>query len=247
VQCSVFGEPCLVDGGTYCYTTDSEWRDYFRGTGAHSSIVVDGQSQSETAGPFGWKRRPRVRLREWHSTPELDFLDAESDAFLNLPDPVVHRRRVIFVKPGYWIIVDDLTGLSTHQVELTFQFAPLDVKLGPNRWARAQMSGGRALWISPFASAALRPRLRTGEIMPIRGWISGDYGCRQPAPTLTYSSTVSLPWRVLTLLMPDKDGSPSPPAVRLVYDEDSLPAGLVFERSGESMRVDKRAVLVERG
>ena len=246
VQLSAFGEPCLVDSGTFCYTPESDWRDFFRSTGAHSSLVVDGRSQSETSGPFGWKRRPRVRLREWHSTPDLDFLDADSDAFLCLPDPVIHRRRVIFVKPRYWIIVDDLEGLSTHQVELTFQFAPLDVRLGPNRWARAQLRGGRALWLSPFASATLRPRLRTGEVLPIRGWISTDYGCRQPAPTLTYAATVALPWRVLTLVMPDEAGRASPPAVRLVYDDEGLPAGVVFERSGESMRVDERAVLVER-
>ena len=57
-------------------------------------------SQAEPAGTFGWQRQPRVRLREWHSTPEFDFLDAEHDGYSALPDPVVHRRRVIFVKPG---------------------------------------------------------------------------------------------------------------------------------------------------
>ena len=53
-------------------------------------------------------RKPRVKLREWHSTPEFDFLDAEHNGYLSLADPVGHRRRVIFVKPGYWILVDDL-------------------------------------------------------------------------------------------------------------------------------------------
>jgi hypothetical protein len=245
VQAAVFGEPCLVDPGNYCYTPETEWRDYFRSTAAHSSIVVDGKSQSEPSGPFGWTRRPRVRLREWHSTPDLDFLDADSDAFLHLADPVVHRRRVVFVKPRYWIIVDDLAGVSAHQVELTFQFAPLDVRLGPNRWVRAQLKKG-ALWLSPFTSAAMRPRLRSGESHPIRGWISNDYGQRTPAPTLTYASTVALPWRVLTVLIPDATGSSSPPAVRLLYDEDGLPSGMSFERTGETIRLDERAVMVER-
>ena len=30
VQCSIFGEPCLVDAGTYCYTAEPVWRDFFR-------------------------------------------------------------------------------------------------------------------------------------------------------------------------------------------------------------------------
>jgi hypothetical protein len=246
VQCAVFGEPCLVDAGTYCYTTEVEWRDFFRSTAAHSTIAVDGRSQAEPAGPFGWARRPRVRLREWHSTPDLDFLDAESDAFLNLPDPVLHRRRVIFVKPRYWVIVDDLTALSTHRVDLSFQCSALQVTLGPNRWARARTPSGRSLWISPFAAGVLRPSVRAGESRPIRGWISPDYGQRHPAPALTYTSTVAMPWRALTLLFPEMHTGTTPPAVRMIYDDDGLPVGLTFDRSGESVRVDERAIVVER-
>lgn len=245
VQCAIFGEPCVVDAGTYCYTPESEWRNFFRSTAAHSTVLVDGHSQSEPAGPFGWTRRPRARLREWHSTPDLDFLDAEHDAFLTLPDPVVHRRRVVFVKPRYWIVVDDLTGLSRHQIDLTFQFAPLQVTLGPNRWAHAQTARG-ALWISSFASASVRTTLKSGERLPIRGWISANYGQRQPAPTLIYSANIALPCRFLTLLFPDAQGLSSPPPLRLIYDDEDRPSGLVFERWGESVRVDERAVLVER-
>jgi len=246
IQCSIFGEPCLVDAGNYCYTTESEWRDFFRGSAAHNTVTIDGHSQSEPAGPFGWRRRPRVRLREWHSTPELDFVDADHNAFGVGGDTLVHRRRVLFVKPRYWIVVDDLIGTSRHQVNLTFQFAPMQVTLGPNRWARAQTPGGRALWVGPFTSAALRTTLKSGEMHPIRGWIATDYGRRQPAPMLTYSSNAALPWRVLTLLLPDGEGLASPPAVRVIYDNQGLPSGLLFERTGESVRVDERGVLVER-
>jgi hypothetical protein len=246
VQCAVFGEPCLVDPGTYCYTPEVEWRDFFRSTAAHSTIVVDGRSQAEPTGPFGWDRRPQGRLREWHSTADLDFLDAESNAFLTLPDPVLHRRRVLFVKPRYWVIVDDLTGVSSHRVDLTFQCSAIQVTPGPNRWARARTAGGRSLWISPFASGGLRLSVRSGETTPIRGWISPDYGQRYPAPALTYTSRVALPWRVLTLLFPDIDDRSTPPAVRLIYDEDGLPSGLIFDPSGDSVRVDERAIVVER-
>jgi len=244
IQCAIFGEPCLVDPGNYCYTPETEWRDFFRSTAAHNTVIVDGESQAQPAGPFGWRSRPRVRLREWHSTPELDFLDAEHDATYR-GDGVVHRRRILFVKPRYWIVVDDLAGSAQHQVNLTFQFAPMRVTLGPNRWARAQTPGGRALWVGPFASVPVRTSLRCGEIRPIRGWIAPDYGRREPAPTLIYSTTAAFPWRVLTLLLPDAQALLSPPAVRLIYDARGLPAGLSFERSGESVRVDERAVMVE--
>jgi uncharacterized heparinase superfamily protein len=246
LQCSIFGEPCLVDAGTYAYGGESQWRDFFRSTAAHSTVMIDGVCQTEPLGAFGWKRQPRVRLREWHSTPEFDFLDAEHDGYLALADPVVHRRRVIFVKPGYWILIDDLTGTTRHQVDLTFQFGALNVTLGTHPWARAQTAGGKVLWISPFPSAPVQPSLKSGELMPPRGWVSTDYGERQPAPMLIYSFAVALPWRIVTLLLPDRQGLASPPAVRGLYDAAGLPTGVAFERPRRVVRFDDRAVSVER-
>jgi uncharacterized heparinase superfamily protein len=246
VQCSIFGEPCLVDAGTYCYAAEPHWRDFFRSTGAHSTIMIDGQGQAEPTGPFGWRRQPRGRLREWHSTPEFDFLDADHDGYLGLADPVVHRRRVIFVKPAFWIVVDDLSGASRHEVDLTFQFAPIGVTLGAHPWARAETPKGRVLWISPFPSATAQSALKCGDLDPIRGWISREYGHRQPAPMLIYSFAVALPWRIVTLLLPDRQGATSPPAVRGLYDDAGLPVGVAFERPRRVVRFDDNAVSVER-
>jgi hypothetical protein len=246
IQCAIFGEPCLVDAGTYCFTAESPWRDFFRSTAAHSTVVIDGRSQAEPAGPFGWRRQPRGRLREWHSTPDFDFLDADHDGYLGLPDPVVHRRRVIFVKPGFWILVDDLSGAARHQVDLTFQFAPIAVTLGAHPWARAETPNGRVLWVSPFPSAPVQPALHYGGTAPIGGWISRDYGQRQPAPMLIYSFTVALPWRIVTLLLPDRQGSAFPPRVRAIYDEAGRPTGVAFDRPRRSVRFDDTEVSVER-
>jgi uncharacterized heparinase superfamily protein len=246
LQCTIFGEPCLVDAGTYAYAQESQWRDFFRSTVAHSTVVIDRQSQAEPAGPFGWRRQPRGRLREWHSTPEFDFLDADHDGYLSLPDPVLHRRRVIFVKPGFWIVVDDLSGAARHQVDLTFQFAPIAVTLGQHPWARAETPKGRVLWVSPFPSAPVQPELTCGATAPIRGWISRDYGQRQPAPMLMYSFAVALPWRIVTLLLPDRQGAATPPGVRAIYDDAGLPTGVAFERPRRVVRFDDRAVSVER-
>ena len=246
IQCSIFGEPLIVDPGTHCYGGDSRWRDFFRSTAAHSTIVVDGASQAEPAGSFGWHRRPRVRLREWHSTTDVDFLDAEHDGYATLHDPVVHRRRVIFIKPSYWILVDDLSGTGRHDVALAFQFANSRVTLGAHPWARASTPGGECLWISPFPSAPAQPSLKCGVPAPIRGWIRPESTRLSPAPMLIYSFAVALPWRIVTLLLPDRQGLSVPPAVRPIFDADGLPHGFVFERPRRTVRFDDRAVVVER-
>jgi hypothetical protein len=245
VQCSVFGAPAIIDPGTHCYSGDSKWRDYFRSTVAHNTVTIDGESQADASGPFGWRRRPHVRLREWHSTPDFDFLDAEHDGYTRLSDPVRHRRRVIFVKPAFWILIDDLSGTTRHRVELAFQVATGDVALRAHPWARVAIAPGRVLWISPFPSAPAQPTLKCGELSPIRGWIAPELGRLRPAPMLIYSFAVALPWRIVTLLLPDRQGL-STPAVRPIHDDGGLPNGFVFERPRRTVHFDDRAVTVER-
>ena len=253
IQCAIFGDAVIVDPGTHCYR-DSRWRDFFRSTAAHSTVVVDGVSQVEPSGVFGWNRRPRVRLREWHSTADVDFIDAEHDGYATLPQPVTHRRRVIFIKasdaapgtPAYWIVVDDLSGTGRHDVELRFQFAADTVALGPHPWARAKTARGHCLWISPFPSAPAQAAVKCGEPAPICGWIAPDFTRLSPAPMLIYTFAVALPWRIVTLLLPDRQGLSTPPGVRPIYDTGGLPHGFVFERPRRLVRFDDRAVVVER-
>jgi hypothetical protein len=245
VQCSIFGEPCLIDAGTYCYTPERAWREFFRSTAAHSAVRIDGLDQAQSAGPFRWHQRPSARLRIWQSDSHHDLMDADHDAYLRLDDPVACRRRVIFVKPDYWLIVDDLDGTSSHEVEVAFQFAPaMQVTFGSQSWARAETPGGRVLWMLSLSSSPVQTTLRRGELNPIRGWTSSDYGQRQPAPMLVYASRATLPWRALTLLLPDSEGLASPPLVTPLFDDDGRPTGLTFERPRRSVRIDERAVVI---
>jgi hypothetical protein len=236
IQCSAFGEPFLVDPGTGTYA-DEAWRSFFRGTAAHSTVMVDGVSQAEPAAPFAWRQRPRAGLRRWVSTEAFDFADAEHDAYGRLPDPVRHRRRVLFVKPRYWVLLDDIEGAEPHRIELRFQFGPLVVGLEPGPWARAT-AAGRGLLVRAIANAPLEARLRRGSKHPIEGWVSPNYGQRRPAPVLVYSVTARLPLRVITLLLPIADAAAPPPAVRPLVRDGSL-AGLVFEEGGESVSLDR--------
>jgi Heparinase II/III-like protein/Heparinase II/III N-terminus len=238
IQCATGGQPRLIDAGNYCYTSDAEWRSFFRSTAAHNTVMIDGLSQCEPTGPFRWRHRPQVLLREWRSSPDLDFLDAEHDAFCRLTDPVVHRRRVLFIKPHYWIVVDDLVGKSRHRIEFLFQFAPMRVTSGPGAWTRAGAGDGSVLWVVSFGSTELTPALKSGERHPIRGWIAPDYGQREPAPALIVSTTAGLPQRTLTLLVPDQHGSSTPPDVHAIFDGDGMPVGVTFGRSRESVRFD---------
>jgi hypothetical protein len=213
VQCCAFGSPYFQDAGTFCYTSEPAWRDFFRSTAAHSTLLVDGIGQATPAGPFSWKTAPRARLRRWASTEAYDLADAEHDGYCTLPDPVVHRRRVLFVKPHYWVIVDDLDGRAAHQVELRFQYAPMPVAIDDTPWVRARGPNGHALLVGAFTTVPLKIRIVTGQLTPIEGWVSKDYGQREPAPMAVYAAATSLPLRIVTLVVPVEHASAAPPRV----------------------------------
>ncbi len=243
IQCSAFGEPFVVDPGTYVYTGSPKWRNFFRSTAAHATVVVDGVGQADPTGPFGWRDRPAARLRHWLSTGTFDFADALHDAYLRLPDPVVHRRRILFVKPRYWIVVDDLAGAAEHRVELRLPFAPLPVTLDPWPWVRARGRSGRGLLARVFGPSPLAVAIHEGETEPIEGWVSADYGRREPAPTVVHTAVARLPLRILTLLVPIANAADAPPDVVPIPGDAAGPEGLAFEGGDRVRFADGRVVI----
>jgi Heparinase II/III-like protein len=70
-------EEILIDPGTYTYTGEPEWRDWFRGSGAHNTIRIDGRDQAVMAGPFRWTCQPEVTLLNWQTNSDRDVLEAQ--------------------------------------------------------------------------------------------------------------------------------------------------------------------------
>jgi hypothetical protein len=246
IQCAAFGQPCIVDAGTGTYTPEPQWRRFFRGTSAHSTIAIDGRGQSDSTGPFSWTRRPRATVLEWWSTDGFDLVDAEHRAYADSGRPVIHRRRVVFIKPHCWVLIDDLTGDGQHWIDSSFQFAPMPVGMVTPDWVRADTDSGASLWVSSFPQSPLLPAITRGATAPIRGWISSRYGQRQPAPALTYSGMVTLPWRSLTVLFPVKHAGADAPAVDVLRSAAAVPLGLRFSSLSMTLRIDDSTVRLER-
>lgn len=228
IQCSAFGDNYLVDAGSGNYTADPHWRNYFRSTQAHNAVIVDGLSQMEPSGPFGWRgRRPQVSVHHYQSTSDLTFVDASHDAWMGLPDPVVHRRRVYFVRQRYWVVVDDLSAQHSHQFELRFQFSPIAVALEGNGWVRARGEHGSCLLMLVVANTALELTVSTGEEQPAAGWISDNYGHKAPAPALRCATQSDAPVRFITVLMPQENANAGLPNVRTTPSLQTLGASVL--------------------
>ncbi len=232
LQLNIGGAPLVVDPGTDRYVTDG-WRDYFRSTAAHSTIVIDQVSQAEPGTLFSWRSRPTARVRSWESTAAHDLLDAEHDGYTRLADPVQHRRRVLYIKPGLWIVVDDLTGDDSHAVDLRFQFAAGTVvePSAPGGWVRAR-SGEAAAWLKTFCAANLAVRVDDG-------WVSDRYGHREPAPALSTSTRTHLPLRLVTVLA--DSGRAPPNCVRRRSDHEDC-----IETAGYVIKITEEAITYQR-
>lgn len=207
VTCDLYGQPCIVDPGMPTYGGEPAWRDAFRSSGLHSTLTVDGLSQAVPAGPFSWKHRPRAWLRAWTSNDEHDFVDGEHDAYASRCNGLRHRRRVVLVKPRYFVIIDDLHDLGhgiARRIDLAFQFAPRYQLSHERPWARAISPEGHALLVHTTSSVQLEASVHQGVLgaAPLRGWYSPAYGRAEAAPALIYHATVSLPFRVVTYLVP---------------------------------------------
>jgi hypothetical protein len=59
---ALFGEWWLVDVGTYCYHTDSLWRNYFRSSSAHNSLAFNDYDHSLIGGDFLWLKHGECKL-----------------------------------------------------------------------------------------------------------------------------------------------------------------------------------------
>jgi hypothetical protein len=166
----------LIDPGTFTYVGDPRWRDAFRGTAAHNTVRIDEMDQARPAGPFAWIDPPAVELRSWESSAEADELDAVC-RYRGL----VHRRRVRFVKAGFFAIVDDIDGpAGEHEIEQRWHPGP-DAPIG------------RLVLEEPFEEE--------------EGWRSPVFGEKIPARVVCVQRRTTLPCRVAAAVLVGSDSS----------------------------------------
>jgi hypothetical protein len=197
------GRPLIVDRGTGVYNAAPEWRRYFRGTRAHSTVIVDGEDQAEHAGEFRWATRYRSQLVRDLAGGDYVAVTGEHDGYRRLESPVRHRRTIVSVGGRYWACVDVLDGSGVHDVEFLFHLAPdLDVDVDGDRafaWASGA-ADGVLIVAAGFGPAS--PDVVRGATDPIQGWHSDDYGQRRPAPVVVRRERIELPAVRAHLLAP---------------------------------------------
>lgn len=179
---SVGGREFLIDPGTYAYHTQKLWRDYFRGTAAHNTVVIDGQNQSEIGGNFMWLRKANARCERWESTSDYDEFVGSHDGYTRFADPVRHRREIRLDKrTRHFVVTDTLDCRGSHRVECVWHFAEA-CEVALDRSTLTASNSGRTIRMTMSGPKAAF-EIRRGQSEPPAGWVSRSFDVKVPAAT----------------------------------------------------------------
>ena len=208
------GKSFIVDPGTYTYVYNS-WHKYFQNSVSHNTVLVDGKGQLRHHVKSKWVTDPHSKLpNKWISTHNYDYVEATyRDGYgfnkENIDKSVYHTRRMLFVKPDYWILWDILKGKGEHKFDQLFHFMPMTVEINKNKSIITRNDNEANLLIFPLNKEELTVNKIIGSEDPIQGWYANKYGEKEPAPVIIYSKTAIVPTEFIDVIMPIRPGQNS--------------------------------------
>jgi hypothetical protein len=206
------GQRWLVDAGSGVYISkDPTDRNVFRGTGAHNTMRVDGVDQAIADEPFSWTHIPASEAENWIEGKSFTYFAGSHDGYSRLADPVLHRRHVLKIAGGLWLVRDVALGQAKHELEIRWHFAPdlLVQKAAPGRVeiSRPHARLDDASDVAPNNAASenrltmIVPEETTWTTEVSRTLLSPAYGAFQPAPLVRCHARVTLPAETATVLV----------------------------------------------
>ncbi len=219
VEVVAYGRSLVEDLGVHSYSKDPRdvaWTEFFNGSSAHNTVIVDGKSQVRSlAGP---KTTDEPLTNPWHSSTTCDYLAGEYEQGYGTPagNSVVHHRSIAFVKarqsggPEYWIITDRFTGSGDHTYEQLFHLVPIDVAVDAAARTVRTTSQGANLAFLPALPEYVELEVVEGREEPdLQGWYCGPGGAGRPvpAPCVIYRRSGPTPTMIQTVLWPMRPDS----------------------------------------
>lgn len=133
---------------------------------------------------------------------------------------VVHRREVVFVKPGYWLVVDRFTGSGRHRYESLWHFDADEAEIDSTEPAVRTIDPGPNCLIAAAAQPGLEVKIVKGQTEPtVQGFIAAEHwrpSWKEPkgkrpkhgkreVPTAVFALDAQLPARIVYVICPYPD------------------------------------------
>jgi hypothetical protein len=175
------GRPLLVDSGLFTYTPSPE-HDFFYGTRAHNTVVVDGQDQAPLQ---------LVSAGLTATGPSWAYQSGSHGLYQG----VTHQRGVLIIQRDLALVVDRLTSSASHDYVQTWHFSPdLSVALNGLQVLASDTSGTPLLALiqgtGQGTAAGVTATTISGATTPvIQGWFSNHYGIKVANVALEYQAS----------------------------------------------------------
>ncbi len=202
------GQNVLVDGGSYLYNGPTRWHEHFMSTGSHNTLMADGRDQMIHFRRFKSLYWTKAKLLRFEDAERFALVEGQHYGFQRYPGRCIHRRAVLCVKDGLWVVVDQIVGGGEHEARLHW--------LGGEYPGSYDVDTGTMVLetpLGPFSVAVLQEDGRplpgdmvAGSQDPPRGWLSRYYGEKVPVPSLAVRRRGAVPLQFVSILGPARPG-----------------------------------------
>lgn len=191
----------FIDPGTYAYHTKKEWRDYFRGTSAHNTLVINDLNQSEIGGNFMWHKKADVDIHGVRLTDDYDYINASHDGYIKQSIAARHARELFFKKGRFIIIVDRVRNYDNqqHNYALNWHLAETCDAAIANEMVSIE-NNSHKLYMKYFCEQEPCVDILNGSLSPISGWISNKFDTKMPTNTIRVQATSDKDIKFITLI-----------------------------------------------
>ncbi|WP_203457176.1 alginate lyase family protein [Paenibacillus tepidiphilus] len=110
IDIHAYGRSLLTDLGRYNYSDSEPLRQTLKRPSAHNTFVVDDTDFTEVIDTWQYGAVASPAGIHWVTLPEFDYAEAGHDGYRRLEVPVYPRRRILFIKPYGWLLVDSAEG-----------------------------------------------------------------------------------------------------------------------------------------
>jgi hypothetical protein len=162
----------LRDAGSYSYSTEPQWLNYFGGTASHNTVQFDDRDQMPRLSHF--------LFGDWLKTSFIETLteDVQGTRFgagYRDAKGASHQRRVV-MRATHIQVVDEVAGFVTKGV--------LRWRLMPGDWRVAVLNGGVTCNNNAGHSLAVNATMPITRCEIVQGWESRHYLEKTPVPVL---------------------------------------------------------------
>lgn len=203
------GRRVITEPGNYSYDR-SAWRRYVLSTRGHNTVLVDGQEQNRRRQRHTYRSDQPLSNR-WFSSPDVDYAEGTyADGYGPKQDKTVtHTRRILFIKPRYWIVVDELDPKDDepHTYEALFHLEAATATVAPEtKVVITENATGGNVAIVPLTSDAIEIDIVKGQTEPVvQGWVpTGKHNVLRPIPTVIIKARTAGRGRLAYAIVPFK-------------------------------------------